>query len=144
MLGPCAFQWCRLLVLVLRFSPRKYGVFSEKVGKMAFFGCSEIKKSKFTCILLLELKRYWSKVKVFWNAGTVSFQMVWHGFVNFTNSHAISDVWCVMRDMWQFRVDFCQMLSLWVKGRPTMLLMGSLKAVYWLSVMIVEQPRLIG
>ena len=56
-----ACLWYRLLVLMSCFLSRKSGVCPEKVGKIAFFGCSEIKKSKFTCILLLELKRYWSK-----------------------------------------------------------------------------------
>ena len=52
-----AFQWCRLLVLVLWFSPRKCGVCPEKVGKMAFFGCNEFQWTKLTWKLLLELKR---------------------------------------------------------------------------------------
>ena len=43
---------------------------------MAFFGCSEFQLTKFTWKLLLELKRYRSKVKVFWNAWAVGFQMV--------------------------------------------------------------------
>ena len=43
---------------------------------MAFFGCSEFQWTKFTWKLLLELKRYWSKVRVFWNAWAIAFQMV--------------------------------------------------------------------
>ena len=43
---------------------------------MAFFGCSEFQWTKFTWKLLLELKRYQSKVKVFWNAKAIAFQMV--------------------------------------------------------------------
>ena len=71
-----AFQWCRLLVLVLWFSQRKCGVCPKKVGKTAFFGCSEFQWNKFTWKLLLELKRYQSKVRVFWNAWAIGFQMV--------------------------------------------------------------------
>ena len=56
-----ACLWYRLLVLMSCLLSRKSGVCPEKVGKIAYFGCSEIKKSKFTCILLLELNRYWSK-----------------------------------------------------------------------------------
>ena len=43
---------------------------------MAFFGCSEFQWTKFTWKLLLELKRYRSKVKLFWNAWAIGFQMV--------------------------------------------------------------------
>ena len=71
-----AFRWCRLLVVVLWFSQRKCGVCPKKVGKMAFFGCSDLQWTKFTWKLLLELKRYQSKVKVFWNAWAVGFQIV--------------------------------------------------------------------
>ena len=72
-----AFRWCRLLVLVLWFSQRKCGVCpTKKVGKMAFFGCSEFQWTKFTWKLLLELKRYRSKVRVFWNAWAIGFQVV--------------------------------------------------------------------
>ena len=67
---------CRLLVLVLWFSQTKCGVCPKKVGKTAFFGCSEFQWTKFTWKSLLELKRYWSKVKVFWNAWAIGFQMV--------------------------------------------------------------------
>ena len=63
-----AFWWCRFLVLVFWFSPRKFGVSPEKVGVIAFFRCSEFHCTKFTFIWLLELKWYWSKVRVFWNA----------------------------------------------------------------------------
>jgi len=70
-----AFRWCRLLVLVLWFSQRKCCVCPKKVGEMAFFGCSEFQWTKFTWKLLLELKRYLSKVKVLSNAWTVGFQM---------------------------------------------------------------------
>ena len=71
-----AFGLCRFLVLVFRFSPRKVGVCPEKVGIIAFFGCSEFMYTKFPFILLLELKRYWSKVRVFWHAVIVGFPMV--------------------------------------------------------------------
>ena len=71
-----AFCWCRLLVLVLSFSQRKCGVCPKKVGKMAFIGCSEFQWTKFAWKLLIELKRYRSKVKVFWNAWAVGFKMV--------------------------------------------------------------------
>ena len=43
---------------------------------MAFIGCSEFQWTKFAWKLLIELKRYRSKVKVFWNALAVGFQMV--------------------------------------------------------------------
>ena len=43
---------------------------------MAFFGYSEFQWTKFTWKFLLELKRYQSKVKVFWNAGAIAFHMV--------------------------------------------------------------------
>jgi len=71
-----AFRWCRLSVLFFSFSQRKWGVCPKKVGKMAFFGCSEFQWTKFAWKLLIELKRYQSKVKVFWNAWAVGFQMV--------------------------------------------------------------------
>ena len=58
------------------FSQRKWGVCPKKVGKMAFIGCSEFQWTKFAWKLLIELKRYRSKVKVFWNAWAVGFQMV--------------------------------------------------------------------
>ena len=69
-------RWCRLLVLDLLFSQRKFGICPEKVGKMAFFGCIEFQCNKFTCILLLSLKMYWSKVQMFWSAVVVGFLMV--------------------------------------------------------------------
>ena len=71
-----AFRWCRLSVLFSSFSQRKWGVCPKKVGKMAFIGCSEFQWTKFAWKLLIELKRYQSKVKVFWNAWAVGFQMV--------------------------------------------------------------------
>ena len=43
---------------------------------MAFFGCSEFQWTKFIHKLLLELKTYWYKTKVFWNAWAIGFQMV--------------------------------------------------------------------
>ena len=43
---------------------------------MAFIGCSEFQWTKFAWKLLIELKRYRSKVKVFWNAWAVGFHMV--------------------------------------------------------------------
>ena len=50
------FRWCMSLVLVLWFSQRK-----------CFFLLRALDQwTKFTSILLLELKRYWSKVKVEW------------------------------------------------------------------------------
>ena len=48
----------------------------KKVGKMAFIGCIEFQWTKFAWKLLIELKRYRSKVKVFWHAWAVDFQMV--------------------------------------------------------------------
>jgi hypothetical protein len=69
------FRWCKLLVLVLWFSQRKCGVCPKKVGKMAFIRCSEFQWTKFAWKLLIELKRYWSKFKVFWNAWAIGFQM---------------------------------------------------------------------
>ena len=36
----------------------------------------EFQWTKFTWKLLLELKRYWSKVRLFWNAWAIGFQMV--------------------------------------------------------------------
>ena len=36
---------------------------------------SEFQCTKFTCKLLLELIRYWSKVNVFWNTGAFGFHM---------------------------------------------------------------------
>ena len=71
-----ALRWWRLLVLGLWFSLWKYGVCPKKVGKMAFFGCSEFQWTKFIHKLLLELKTYWYKTKVFWNALAISFLMV--------------------------------------------------------------------
>ena len=71
-----AFWWCMLLVLIISFSPRKFGIYTEKVGIIAFVGCCEFHCTKFTLILLLELKGYWSKVKVFLNAVVVGFLMV--------------------------------------------------------------------
>ena len=49
----------------------------EKVGKIAFFVCSEIKKYKFNRVLLRELKSFLAIVKVLLNAGTVNFQIIW-------------------------------------------------------------------
>ena len=43
---------------------------------MAFIGCSEFQWTKFAWKLLIELKKYRSKVKVFWNAWAVGFQVV--------------------------------------------------------------------
>ena len=43
---------------------------------MVFFGCSEFQWTKFTWKLLLWMKRYQSKNKVFWNAWAIGFQMV--------------------------------------------------------------------
>ena len=43
---------------------------------MAFFGCSEFQWTKFTWKVLLELKRYRSKVRVFWNPWAIAFKMV--------------------------------------------------------------------
>ena len=42
-----AFHWCWLFGLVFWFLPTKCGVCPEKVGKMAFFGCSEFQWTKF-------------------------------------------------------------------------------------------------
>ena len=71
-----AFRWCWLLVLVLWFSQRKCGVCPKKVGKVTFSGCSEFHWTKLPWRLLLDLKRYLSKVRVFWNAWAIGFQMV--------------------------------------------------------------------
>ena len=72
-----AFQWCRFKFCFYDFHQcGKCGVCPENVGKMAFFECSEFQCNKFTSILLLELKRYGAKVRVFWNAGAVGSQMV--------------------------------------------------------------------
>ena len=60
-----AFRWYRMLGMVLLFSPTNCCVCPEKVFKMALFWCSEPQWTKFTCKLLLELKRYQSKDKVF-------------------------------------------------------------------------------
>ena len=71
-----AFWWFRLLIIVLWFSLRKFIVCPVKVAIISFFGCSELQWTKFTCILFIELKSYWPKLQVFWNAVIVGFLMV--------------------------------------------------------------------
>ena len=50
-----------------------------------------------------------------------------------SNYHTICAVWCMMRDAWCTRLFFCKILTLWVKGGPKILHLGSFRPFDWYS-----------